>query len=168
MAASAQPVLAVSREGNLLRVNQGAVLPNFCVKCGKPATHRLKKNFYWHNPLLFILALAGLLLYAVVAVIVRKRLTMEVPLCDTHWEARRTKIKIAIGLLLGFLPFGIVVSVLSPDNAGWAWLIAVVMFFTGVVYAAMAANVIAPTYIDKSYGKFKNVSPEFLAILGSQ
>ena len=168
MAASAQPVLVVSREGNLLRVSLGAVLPGFCVKCGNPATHRVKKTFYWHTPWLYVLALFALLIYAIVALAVRKKLTMEVPLCDAHWQARRTKKLIAAGLLLGCLPFGIVFGILSPDNAGWGWLIAVIMFFTGLVFAGVASNMIRPTYIDNSYGKFAGVSPAFLSLLGGQ
>ena len=118
--------------------------------------------------MLYILALVALLIYAIVAMIVRKKLTMEVPLCDAHWQAWRTKKRIAAALLLGCLPFGIIFNILSPDNAGWGWLIAVIMLFTGLVFAGVASNIIRPTYIDKSYGKFAGVSPAFLSSLGSQ
>ena len=61
------------REGNVLIVRKNVALPPRCVKCGAPAEGPLmKRTYYWHDPILYILILAGILIYAIVALIVRK------------------------------------------------------------------------------------------------
>src|SRR5205814_1141094 len=82
--------VGVWREGNQMVVRQGARLPDACVKCGGPPNGRpLRKTFYWHQPALAVLILAGVLLYAIVALIVRKSIRLEVPLCQAHAARRR-------------------------------------------------------------------------------
>jgi len=151
-----------SRTANLLYVPQNSILPANCVKCGQPSTTLVKKTFYWHPAWVYILILPGLLIYAIVAMVVRKGMKLQVPLCDVHSQARKTKIWLAVALLLGFLPFGIVVGSMLPDSAGWVWLGAVGMFFTGLVLAGIVSNILKPTYIDDSYATFKGASEDFL------
>jgi|SRR4051794_30653940 hypothetical protein len=151
-----------SRMANLLYVPQNSSLPANCVKCGQPSTTLVKKTFYWHPAWVYILILPGLLIYAIAALAIRKGMKLHVPLCDVHSQARKTKIWTAVALLVGFLPFGIIVGSMTPDNAGWIWLAAGVMFLTGLVLAGIVSNILKPTYIDLFYATFKGASEDFL------
>ncbi|HKD55205.1 MAG TPA: hypothetical protein VKB72_13400 [Steroidobacteraceae bacterium] len=78
-----------------------ASLPHRCVKCNEPATEPTKsRKVYWHSPWVYLLILFNVLIYAVVAVIVRKKAVIAPGLCSTHKTRRRTGIAIAWTLLL--------------------------------------------------------------------
>src|SRR6185295_9400985 len=79
------------RVGAEFEADRGAVLPPACVKCGAPAEPPKKANaFYWHPQAYYLLILAGVLMYAIVAMIVRKRFELAVPMCAEHLKRRRT------------------------------------------------------------------------------
>ncbi|MCI0465315.1 MAG: hypothetical protein L0Z62_50985 [Gemmataceae bacterium] len=59
-------------------------LPRVCMRCGTAATMERKKTFAWHPPWVFILLLAGLLPFAIVAIVLTKRMTVYAPLCEAH------------------------------------------------------------------------------------
>jgi hypothetical protein len=144
-------------------------LPNFCIKCGQLATVRKSKTFYWIQPawyLFILLGLLGVVVLAVVAMMVRKSIRMEVPLCQEH--ARKLtfrKIMTAV-LLLGFIPVGVAGTMMGDDYVVWAWLIATAMFFAGLVFAVLASNVyLRPMFIDATYAKFRGPCDAFLRML---
>jgi hypothetical protein len=153
-------------EGNILVVPRGAALPANCVKCGAAPQRWLQKTYYWHNQLLYLLIFAGVLVYAIVALIVRKQMYLAVPLCQEHDSARKTKIWISAILLLGCIPLPIFLgTALNSDAAvGLAVLLGVVMFFAGAIVLSMAQP-LRPTYIGDDCAKFKGAHPDFLARL---
>lgn len=59
-------------------------LPNVCMRCGDDATTTRKQTFSWYPPWVNILILAGLLPWALVAMILTKKMRVEAPLCDRH------------------------------------------------------------------------------------
>jgi hypothetical protein len=59
-------------------------LPAVCMCCGAPARFTQSKVFKWHPPWVLALALVGLLPYAIVAIILTKRMRVWAPLCDRH------------------------------------------------------------------------------------
>jgi hypothetical protein len=88
------------REGDavVIPVN-GTRFPDRCVVCNQPAVKRLSRKLYWHQPAIYALAFVALLIYAIVALIVRKSVEVEIGLCDAHAKRRRN------GYLLGWLGF---------------------------------------------------------------
>jgi hypothetical protein len=77
------------REGSRLVVRKGAMLPPRCVKCNEPAEGQpIRRNFTWHQPILYLLILAGVLVYAIVALIVQEKGTVYLSLCKRHRERR--------------------------------------------------------------------------------
>jgi hypothetical protein len=60
-----------------------------CVKCGRPAVKSLKRRLFWHSPGYYLLILLNLLLYLIVALIVRKQLRVTLGLCGIHSAVRR-------------------------------------------------------------------------------
>src|SRR5690349_16062585 len=117
------------RDGNRLVMYKGATLPDRCVHCNEPANgRRLKRTLYWHHPLIYLVVLAGVLVYVIVALVVRKRAVVMIGMCDRHyaWRLRSMLlwwlITAACAVLLWY---GIRAN--SPI-AGWAILTAVVVF----------------------------------------
>ncbi len=87
----------VWRNQKLLVMVPDAALPPRCVKCNGPAEEPTKvRKIYWHHPLLYLLILINLIVYAVVAAIVRKRALVAPGLCAEHKKRRQ------IGLLIGW------------------------------------------------------------------
>lgn len=105
------------REGDAACLwKQAAVLPPRCVKCNAPAQHRVKKTLYWHEPWVYLTILGGVLIYALVALAIRKKADVNWALCDTHHGRRRLGIGIAVGsVLLGVMTAILGGSMDSPD-----------------------------------------------------
>ena len=65
-------------------------LPDRCVVCNRKTSFKLTKRFSWHPQGLYLLILAGWLVYFIVAAFVRKHATVSFGLCKEH-QAKRTK-----------------------------------------------------------------------------
>jgi len=161
MASFAPSPLQASRNGKKLNVPRGASLPAQCIKCGAPAQKPWRKKFYWHAPWLFILVIfPGLLIYAIVALIVRKNMELNVPLCDRHHSDRKRFVTLGAVMLIGFIPVGVILGVAGMD-AGYASLVALAMFIVGVVFYSKA-QFMRPTNIDDQGGTFTGAADQFL------
>src|SRR5687768_13095490 len=85
-----QSLYAAWRDGDKLVTPANAVLPPQCVKCGAAADgHYGPRTFWWHHPALLLLILANILIFAIVALIVRKKAVVQVGLCAAHLARRR-------------------------------------------------------------------------------
>ena len=73
-----QGMNTVWRNNSVLVMTKEALLPNRCIKCNAPAEEQLKHRLTWHHPGLYLLALASILIYVVVAMVVRKTATVNV------------------------------------------------------------------------------------------
>ena len=172
-AAPAVPAMpaAAYRQGNRLVVPKGAALPSYCVKCGQAVSGEpFQKTFFWHNPWLFLLVLVNLLVYAIVAMIIRKRFDLAVPLCPEHRQRRRTLIIAAWVLGLGFIPGGILVgSLISDTNTAVAlgFLTSFLLLIAAFVAGGMSA-VLRPREITDFSATFSGACEQFLALLPSR
>jgi hypothetical protein len=161
----------VWRDSMLLVTTATASLPKHCVRCGAPADGAYRqRKFYWHEPLLFLLILAGILIYAIVALIVRKGATIEVGLCAMH--QRRRTMGILVGWILGIGGFVAMIGgiILAEEMdldmlAPIAVLGAFVFWIVGAIIGTRAARILTPTKIDAQYAWFKHVDPRFLDLL---
>src|SRR4051794_37594891 len=82
----------VWRDGLLLVMSKDGELPDRCLKCNLPAHGwRLKRNLSWHPQGWYLLILLHVLVYVIAALIVRKKATIMVPLCECH---RRRRVRI--------------------------------------------------------------------------
>lgn len=152
-----------SRDGRILVVERGATLPPNCVKCGLPAAKGFRtKQFTWHSPALYLLAFCGLLLYFIVALIVRKKLSVSFALCDEHLRSYGRLKRIAAGLLLGFIPAGFVIGAWS---GGWAALVMATMVIAGAVVFSLADGPLTAERIDEGVGRFRGACDSFLSLL---
>jgi hypothetical protein len=156
------------RCGRQLVMRRDAVLPDRCIKTNQPVHgRRLKRNLAWHEPWVFALILAGLLIYIIVAVILTKRATVYIGLSDEWFAKRRRAIIIgwsAVAAGIGLFIFGI--SRLGPpgtnDPAGALIVAGLMTFFVGAIYGLVAARMITPSRIDDHCIWIRGAGPEFL------
>jgi hypothetical protein len=139
-------------------VRDGAPFPDRCVRCNEPAEgYRLKKTYYWHPPGWYLLILASILIYAIAAMIVRKKTTFAVSLCPRH-RSRRVRL-VALGI--GAPVLALVAWIISGnDFMGPILLIAILV---GSVLAVFGAQLMTPKKIEDGYAYLKGAHPEFLA-----
>jgi hypothetical protein len=165
--APAAPVPPIVRQASKLiipapEMGQVVVLPPVCVKCGAPAGgKRLVKTFYWHSPAVYLTILLGLLIYAIVAVIVRKGIKISVPLCARHAERRSIVVTLSWVLPLVGIADIFVLAQLNVDD-GIIALITIALILAGITLWVMVANPIRPTVIDARRGVFLGACAAFL------
>jgi hypothetical protein len=152
------------REGKILVVPSDARLPAACVKCGSPASRFVTKTFSWHNPWLYLLILPGLIFYAIVALVVRKKARIDVPFCQAHLSWR-TRMNIAGAvLLIGFVPEAYLLDRIGIGG-GISILLVVLTVLSGLVVFGIVGSSFAPVYIDEACAKFKGAGEQFLSSL---
>jgi hypothetical protein len=136
-------------------------LPPRCVKCNEPIAAAQKKvNLYWHHPAIYLAVLMNILLYAIIAMLVRKRTVAMVSICPEHRAKRRNAILIAWALVLG----GIVAFIAgAAQEMGWLMLAGGVAFFGGIIYGMMRGRLVFANKIDKERVWLSGCGERFLA-----
>lgn len=152
-------------DGTSLFLTRGAVLPDRCVKCdAETGGYKLKRNLSWHHPLLYLLVFVNLLIYIIVALIVRKTARVDVGLCPRH-RSRRLR-AILIGWLgsLGGIAMMISAAIVNQAPAS-GFLVAggLVMLLFSLFYGLMIAQVVRPTKIDDRLVTLRGIGPAYLA-----
>lgn len=145
------------RQGDLLVIPaKGAMFPDRCIRCNAPAGgYKLKRVFMWHPPAVYFTILAGLLIYAIVAVITRKSATTHVGLCPAHRARRRN------GLLLAWLGcIGSFALMIVGARAGGAVILLGLLGMIGCPVAGiLMAKVATPSKIDDHWAWLKVGKP---------
>ena len=147
------------RSRKVLVMVPGIPLPNRCVKCNAPTDKKLKRNLQWHNPLLYFLICAGLLVYIIVMLILRKTAQIEIGLCDAHFKRRRVAIAICWLAFLGGIG-GIAAGI--AWSKGWPALAGAVAILASLVYASVGVSPVSPKKIDDNVW-LNGCGKEFLA-----
>ena len=163
----------VGREGYQLVVQDRATLPPICVKTGQPATQTVKRLYYWSHPALLITILAGVLIYAILVMVLRKSVTLEIPLSQEAYDKRKRALTITRGLMI-LSVIGIITAIViavgyaQPYNSlgGIAALVGFGSFLVLLIAAIFDGNIakiITPKKIENGYGWFKGASEKMLA-----
>jgi predicted Zn finger-like uncharacterized protein len=159
----AQPMQAVWSEGPIIVARKGAQLPYCCIKCGQPGEGKMiRKTFYWHEPWIYLTILAGLLVYFIVAMVVREKGELEYALCARHRARRNYGIWGGVTLLL--LGIGSFVTAGVLEEPGFV-AIGFLLFFAGLIWAALAARMLMPTKIDPQFIWLKGGGDMFVRTL---
>jgi hypothetical protein len=155
------------RKGNTLVMHKNVELPNRCVKSNAPATRRLKRSLSWHHPAIFLSILISLLVYIILALILRKTAIIYIGLSD-EWFARRRR-AIVVGWLSALSGIALtVIGIASVDRnevLGWLILVGIFLFLFGLIWGLVRARMVSPVRISDQYVWLKGVHPEFLADL---
>ena len=158
------PGRGVWRERSKLVMSRDAELPPRCVKCNVATHLRLKRRLTWHHPALYLIILVALLIYFIVAMVLRKSATVEIGLCDEHQAKRRRDIWITIALVIvGLLGFVCAIGFGDPTYL----LLAFGAFFAALIYGIAVARVIAPAKIDDRFVWLTGVNKQYLDELPS-
>jgi hypothetical protein len=146
----------------ILVMHKQGVLPDRCVKCNAPANGlRLKRKLSWHHPALYLVILAGLLFYVIIALIVRKTAKIEIGICERHRSRRRMGIAIAwLMVPLGFASF-----FLANQHRVWPIFAGFALLLLSLIVGVVVSNIVSPKKIDDYYVWLKKVHPDFLAEL---
>jgi len=156
------------REGRLLVMHKMAPLPDRCVKSNRPANgRRLRRKLYWHHPAVFLAILAHLLIYIILALVLRKKATIHIGLSD-EWFARRRRViatascLMAVSVLLVILG---IVGLETSDGSALLIVVGILLFIGAAIYGLLCARMVAPTRITDTHVWLKGVHPDFLADL---
>lgn len=148
------------RQGRKLILRHGGQLPHRCVKCNAPAVTPIKqRKVYWHHPAVYLAFLLNILIYIIVALIVRKSAKVAPGLCPAH-QRRRT-----VGLLIGWIGVPLTLVAFIGGAAGDAPLVAVaglVGLLAAIIAALILARIVIPSRIDKEYATLKGCGDAFL------
>jgi len=153
------------REGKTLVVPSGSSLPANCVKCGaSQSVEWLTKTFRWHSPWVYVLIFFGLIVYFIVALVIARKVVIDVPLCRAHRSSRARMNILGASLLVGSVPTSAVLAAFNVDGAVTA-LIAVAVALSGLVILGVVGGSFKPVYIDEARAKFTGACEEFLSLL---
>lgn len=154
--------------GNVLVMHKQAELPPQCIKCGAPGDGQpLKRKLSWHSPWIYLVILANLIIYIIVAAVVAQRATIYVGLCAKHRARRRMHMMIAWLLFAGAIVAFFVAGNLGRGNDDLvAGLIigGICMILASLIWAVVVGQmIVTPHKIDPQYVWLKGVGPEYLA-----
>jgi hypothetical protein len=160
------------REGMVLVTSRNAELPAVCVKCNAPADGLYeRRKYYWYPALLVLLILFNLLIFAIVALLVRKKAEVRVGLCRRHADQRFRLMALAWVLALGGVAamVGGIWLQFELRNDAWAISGLFVMFamFVAAVITGFAARILVPQRITRDIARFKGCGVAFLEQLPS-
>jgi hypothetical protein len=153
------------REGNSILTRDGAMLPPFCIKCGSPDGVKPRScKMYWHEPWVYLLILAGLLVYIIAALVMRQSATVHVHLCERHRNSRAGWITASVGgIVLSIVAFIAGINLRAPIVS----LVGVPFFIISLIILAIVNQVARPQRIESPMVWIKCSSEEFLAKLST-
>lgn len=156
------------RSGSLLIVPVGAegtVPTDLCLKCGEPAAKVVRKKLSWYPPWVYLLILAGVLVFAVVAVVLSKRMTVPCALCERHARIRFTGLSVAwTSALVGI---GGLLAGIANEQGVWA-VTGLGLILLSIIVGIIFGTVLRPTRIDDRQGSYKGAGEVFLSQLPHQ
>lgn len=151
--------------GSVLYIAKGSDLPRRCVKCNGPVTPPVKrKTFYWHASGWYLLVLFNLLIYAIVAMFIRKKIQLSPGLCDEHRKRRNGRV--AGSLALAAVSFVGGVAAYGNDSAGLS-LACFAGTLGALVLAMFSGRTLYPVEINERGARFKGCGKAFLSSLSS-
>jgi hypothetical protein len=152
------------RDDRIMVMLPDAPIPHRCVKCNDPVEEPTKtRKVFWHSPWLYLLLLFNVLIFAIVAAVVRKKATVAAGLCSIHKKRRRAVLTIAwIGALLG-----IVLIFIGADSAAGigAVLFGILVVLGSIIFGMLTGRIVVPTRIDDRYVRLKGCGEAYLDTL---
>lgn len=146
-----------------LYIAQGSDLPRRCVKCNAPVTMAPKKRtLYWHAAGWYVLVLLNIILYAIAAMVVRKKIQLSPALCSQHAVQRRNRLLGGLGVFLAGLLAG--VAAFGNDAAGIG-LAAFAIALGALIFTVLATRTVFPVEIHDKGARIKGCGEAFLASL---
>ncbi len=153
-------------EGKILVVRQDDCLPERCVKCNEPALLPIKaRTLYYHHWAWYLLILLNIIIYAVLALIVRKKVIVYPGLCAKHRTERLLALWIGLPIFLGSI-FWLIAAIFNSSvlQIGASIVLVVVSFIFGV----LRARLLVPIKVNDQYVRLRGAGKAFLDSLPQQ
>ena len=158
------------RDGNKLVMHKDGRLPGLCIRSGVKTSKRLSRKMSWHNPWIAFTILAGLLVYVILAVVLTKRATIDLPLCESEKTKRRKMLRMLwlIGLAcLGLFFAGLYFAIDQTFGRGSTLPVPIIILgavggIISLVIGQKVAGVVKPTKITDTHVWLKGVHPSIL------
>ena len=143
------------RDGKDVVLRPGSALPPRCVKCNEPAILPMKaRKVYWHHWGWYLLVFANIVIYVVVALIIRRKAEVTYGVCAGHRLRRRAFIAIGVvGVTLGALLIGP-----SP-------VLAITMILACLLAGVVGSRLVHATRVTKEEVRLAGCGEAFLASL---
>jgi hypothetical protein len=151
------------REGKVLVLRKGGQFPHRCIKCNEPAVAPgRRQKLTWHPPAWYLLIFLAVLLYAIVALIVRKKAVVEVGLCERHQK------RVLFGRIVGWGGFVVLLGLsfaAVAQPSGDLGLVAMLFALPWVLATITFNRLLIPHRIDDHFVRVKGCGPAFLRSL---
>lgn len=162
----------VWRQGKYLVMEKSAQLPPYCIKTNQPCEGSyLKRNLYWHHPAIYLALLLNILIYVILALVMRKSAVVQFGLSRERKTRRIMWIIFGWVGCLAFLVMSCAGMLATPTNPGgepgplqlFMLLGGGFLFLVTLIVSIIQARVVAPKKITDHLVILKGASPEFLA-----
>ncbi len=151
------------REGKVLVMRKGGDFPDRCIKCNAPSVAPKRRvSLSWHSPWLYLLILLQIIVYAIVALIVRKTAKVHVGLCEQHQKRVLWSRVIGWGGLVVECALGYAAIATGRSELG---LLALALLLPWLIAFIVVGRLLLPQRIDDRYVRLKGCGPAFLASL---
>jgi hypothetical protein len=148
------------RNGAIVVLPKGGELPYACVKCGGPPEKSLRRNLTWYPPIAYLGLLVGVLPFGIIAVLLQKRASVNMPMCSRHLQRRKRSILITWGVGLTGLALAIAGGA-STD--GVAYIAAgIFVCILSLIFGVTVASPLKPAKIDAECSYLKGAGTGFL------
>lgn len=156
----------VRRRTNEVVVEDGTELPCRCLKCNEPTTTQaIKRKVTWHPPGYYLLILVGVLIYVIVALVIRRSASVSVHLCEHHRMQRNLWITGCWAAVIG----GVALIFNALGNGGELGVVfGICLILAGGIAGAVFATLVKPTKIEGKTLWFKGAGKPFLDSLPEQ
>lgn len=161
------PAQRVYRRTDEIMMHEMGNLPAYCVKCNEDASAYsgggvVRQKYRWTHPLVYI-SLVSPLIFVILRLALAKRAKVDLPLCRTHLEGRKTTGNFLVG---ASVVSAIVVFFLgSAGSVGLAAL----LFFAALVGITISYEYLfqplRSSKIDNEFVYLKGASPAYLSRL---
>lgn len=137
--------------------------------CGQPATRHIKKQFAWQPPWVIITIFLNILIYVILAIVLTKKMTVDVPVCNRHrgyWMKRGILLFgsfVALVLWCFAVGFGLDAA-MDRDSAGPIFGVILFSVLAWIVFAIVLQSraIKAKEITDRTITLVK-VHPDFVA-----
>jgi hypothetical protein len=157
----------VWQAGNLLVMRRDAQLPDRCIKTNQFAnSKRFKATLYWHHPAIYLLILINLLVYVVVAIIVRKKAIVYLGVTEDILQQRRRAITWGwIAGIAGLILFFGALTLQSESAMMVLFILGLLLMLGGLIGGMIKATLVSVERMDDEYIWLRGISKDYLARL---
>lgn len=137
-------------------------LPHRCVRCNAPVDGLIKtRKLYWHHPALYLLVFVSILVYAIAALIVRKKIIVQPGLCKQHENQRIQRIYLSLSVFVASI-FLLFISTTDVTQSSLFLILGTMGLLTGILLYVMLSKILAIQSIKGNLVYFSKCGQPFL------